>query len=770
MPLYSVVVPLPLKNLLLYESSEELPRGIRVIVPVKKRRTVGLIFEKNEGPPPPETEIRKVEEVLDPEPLFPGELLEFLRWCWNYYRCPPGEVVRQAFPPGLFREIRPRVRLSLKGRRALESGEVPESLRYFLRPRSRRAIPRRGFSRAEVERWLAAGILEEVDDLSGLEPPLETWVEKNFVEPENDLERFLADRGRWPLRFLRERFGVEEVKVLLRRGRGRKVRLPRLRRGPVFESLEPPVPNEEQKRALDEIRGVLGRGFQPFLLHGVTGSGKTLVYLEAAARTLELGRSVLVLVPEIALTPYVETHFVARFGERVAVLHSGLSPRARSAEWFRVARGEARVVVGARSAVFAPLKDLGLIVVDEEHEGAYKQSEGLRYQARDLALLRGKLAGAVVILGSATPSVKSYFLARSGRYRLLTLTERPGGRNLPKIEVVPLKRPGEILTPPLLAAMRETLSRGHQVLLFLNRRGYAPVAFCRDCGEALGCPNCTLTLTYHRSRGGLLCHHCGHEAPAFPVCPRCGGTEFRLVGAGTERVEETLAKHFPGIGVARLDRDTITSEKKLYELLKGLRRGEIRILVGTQMVAQGHDLPGVALVGILWAEGGLHLPDFRAAERTFQLLVQVAGRAGRGSVPGRVILQTRLPEHYVIRAALAQDYEKFYRQEIVARKRLGFPPFARLVLLVFSAVRAERAEEAARRCAEHLRNGAEAEVLGPVPAPLYRLAGRYRWQVLLRSAKNSVLERALEVLYRQEKNLLPPGVRLTLDRDPEELL
>ncbi len=772
MPLYRVVLPLPLEAPLLYASAEDLSPGVRVIVPVKKRRLVGLVWERFSGSPPEQTTLREIERVLDPKPLLDEELLRFLEWCWRYYLCPPGEMVRQAFPPGLFREIRSRLKLSKEGRRALREGKLPDWASYFERPRSRKALSRSGrkIPLTEVEDLLERGFLEEVDDLTGLSPPLEPWVEFRGDDPRSEIERFLREKGRWPRRFLEETFGSRAVRELLGSGRARVVELPRLRKGPVFESLETPQPNEEQERTIQEITRALGRGFHPFLLHGVTGSGKTLVYLEVATRALALGRSVLVLVPEIALTPYVETHFVARFGSRVAVLHSALSPGARSSEWFRVARGEAQVVVGARSAVFAPLRNPGLIIVDEEHEGAYKQSEGLRYQARDLALVRGKLSGAVVVLGSATPSVKSYFLARAGRYRLLTLQKRPSGRTLPEIQIVPLKHPGEILTPELLSGIKETLSRGHQVLLFLNRRGYAPVVFCRDCGKPLECPNCSLTLTYHRARGSLLCHHCGFERPAFPVCPHCQGTQFRLVGAGTERLEAELARHFPGAGLGRLDRDTVTSERRLFELLRALRRGEIQILVGTQMVAQGHDLPGVALVGIIWAEGGLHLPDFRAAERTFQLLVQVAGRAGRGSLPGRVILQTRLPDHYAIRTAIAQDYEGFYREEIARRKELGFPPFCRLALLTFSSLKADKAETSARKGADFLRNLGKTEVLGPVPAPLYRLAGRYRWQVLLKSERASSLEQALRAFLSEKNRLLPSQVRLTLDRDPEELL
>ncbi len=768
---YEVVLPLPLREPLLYAFSERLSPGTRVIVPVRRRRCVGLVLEEVSEERISGFEVREIEEVLDESPLLPPDLLQFLRWCWEYYLHPPGEVIRAAFPPGFFRELKPRYVLTRRGREALEEGRLPEWSAFLRRPRTLKGLSRLVSPRELrfLEEWIAQGLVEKREDLSGLNPPLESWLER-VSEGEGPLEQFLKERGRWPRRFLEEIFGKEEVKKALAEGKVREIRLPRMRKGPVLSFGEPPLPNEEQRRTIEALREAVNKGEGIFLLHGVTGSGKTLVYLEAAAEALARGKSVLVLVPEIAITPYVETHFVARFGSRVAVLHSALSRGARAAEWFRVARGEARVVVGTRSALFAPLRDLGLIVVDEEHEGSYKQTEGLRYQARDMALMRGRFSGATVVLGSATPSVKSYYWAIQGRYRLLKLSRRPQGRRLPEIEVVELSRPGELFTPRLLEAMQESLSAGRQILLFLNRRGYAPVAFCRDCGRALECPNCTLTLTYYRGRSSLVCHHCGFERPAFPVCPHCEGRDWRLVGAGTERVEEKLRGLFPEARIARLDREAITSETRLWELLRRLRAGEVDILIGTQMVAQGHDLPGVSLVGILWAEGGLHLPDFRAAERTFQLLVQVAGRAGRGEIPGKVILQTRLPQHYALQAALRQDYEAFFKEDLALRKRLGFPPFTRLALLIVSAIRSERAEEVAQQVKHFLERFPEVEVLGPVPAPLFRLSARYRWQVLLKSPSATSLDRALRELYRQRDHMIPSGVKLTLDRDPEELL
>ncbi|OAQ21164.1 replication restart helicase PriA [Thermosulfurimonas dismutans] len=769
---YEIVLPLPLYTPLIYASSKEIPCGVRVLVPVRGRRCVGLVFRRWPEGESPDFQVREIEEIVDDEPLLPADLLEFLAWCWEYYLHPPGEVVRSAFPPGFFREIKKKYVLTAEGKRLLSEGALPGWAEHLKRPRTlKNLIARAGrdLSR-ELDVLVERGLVKETEDLSGLKPPFEPWLEYLAEEVSSPIEEFLKEKGRWPKRFLEESFGKEPVKKLVSSGRVRLIELPRMRRGVVLDSGEPPVPNLEQTKAVEAIKEALDKGFEVFLLHGITGSGKTLVYLYAAEAALRRGKSVLILVPEIALTPYVETHFVSRFGTQVAILHSALPPRARAAEWFRVARGEARVVVGTRSALFAPLRDLGLIVVDEEHESSYKQMEGLRYQARDMALMRGKLAEASVVLGSATPSVKSYYLAKTGKYRLLTLTQRPKGKTLPEIEVVGLKRPGELFTERLLSAINETLSQGQQVLLFLNRRGYAPIVFCKDCGEPLMCPNCTLSLTYYRSQGRLLCHHCGFERPAFPLCPHCEGKEFRLVGFGTERVEAEIMRIFPSSRVARLDRETVTSERKLLELIRRLKRGEIDILVGTQMVAQGHDLPGVSLVGVLWAEGGLHFPDFRAAERTFQLLVQVAGRAGRGRVPGRVILQTRMRDHYAISAALKQDYEAFFEEDLKRRKTLRFPPFSRLALLIFSALKSEKAESAAHKAREFLSAFKNTEVLGPVPAPLFRLSARYRWQLLLKAETVGGLDRALKAFWQARDSLIPAGVRLTLDRDPEELL
>ncbi len=541
--------------------------------------------------------------------------------------------------------------------------------------------------------------------------------------------------------------------------------------------------------ALDEGTGAPGRpGPAPFLLHGITGSGKTLVYIELLREVVERrGQTAIVLVPEIALTPQTVHRFRAWFGDRIAVLHSGLSDGERWDEWRRLRSGEKRVVVGARSALFAPLPDLGAIVVDEEHDASYKQSEAPRYHGRDLAVMRAVRSGAVCVLGSATPSLESWRNAAEGKFRLLSLPERAGGASLPPVRVVDLRKlregkgsgtggpggeaPVTILSPPLVEAVGARLARGEQAILLLNRRGYASFVQCRACGEVPECPNCSISLTFHRGRKLLLCHHCRHEEAAPSRCTRCGDPDLSWRGLGTEQVERVVAEAFPTARLARMDVDTTGGKWAHAEILGRVGRGEVDLLLGTQMIAKGLDFPNVTLVGVINADVGLHLPDFRASERTFQLLSQVAGRAGRGPRGGEVILQTSLPEHYAIQAALTHDYEGFATREIHERKRPAYPPHLRLVNVIASSpdpeLAASGAEAAVRWWREARTPGLE--VVGPAPAPIERLHGRWRWHFFLRGGGVGPVSRALRAF--QERVRLPAGdVRLAVDRDPVALL
>ena len=550
---------------------------------------------------------------------------------------------------------------------------------------------------------------------------------------------------------------------------------------PVFP--RPACLTDEQENALAQLLPAIRQHrFAPFLLHGVTGSGKTEVYLQAASVALAESRSVLVLVPEIALAAHLEGQFLARFGERVALLHSGLSAGERFDQWTRLLRGQAAVVIGARSAVFAPLQDPGLIIVDEEHDGAFKQEEGLRYQARDLAVLRASQVGATVILGSATPSIISYQHAVSGKYQLLNLTKRVEDRSLPAVKIVDLRAINTVSgQPPLFAnelvsGLRDNLARGEQSLIFLNRRGYASLMFCRACGQAIQCKHCQVSLTVHKGRGELLCHYCGHTVRSGALCPNCQSDELIEVGFGTERLEAELRKLFPHARLARLDRDTCANRKDYLAVLRAMHEHQIDIMLGTQIIAKGHHFPLVTLVGIIWADAGLGMPDFRAGERTFQLISQVSGRAGRGEQPGRVIIQTLQPDHYSITLAREHDYLGLFNREIALRKKHGFPPYSRLINLRIEGENEDAVQDAARHlahCAKGLcRNGGRrVEILGPAPAPLARLRGRYRWQFLLKGDDlESLHALAGHLLHEKPAGDGLRGVRISVDVDPENML
>lgn len=579
-------------------------------------------------------------------------------------------------------------------------------------------------------------------------------------------EGLLSGLGRRALRLstLERRFGREEVQRALREGLIGPMG-PRRRAFPVEPSKVGEYPRPEvltpwQERALDEI----SRGDGPFLLYGVTGSGKTEVYLRAAEEALGKGKGVLILVPEIALTPQLYTRVKERLGGPVGLIHSGMTPSERGYEFERVVKGETRVVLGARSAIFSPLRDLGLIVVDEEHDPSYKQDEGgLRYNARDLALVRGRIEGAKVILGSGTPSVETFYNAWRGRYRLLRMPFRIGGRRPPRAEVVDMRGRRGVISPELLDALRECISAGGQAILFLNRRGYAPYVLCTECGEPLRCRYCSVSLTYHADREVLLCHYCGYHLRSPQVCPSCGSKDLRPLGFGTERVARELREVLPGARVERMDSDALSGKRDYERVLKGLEEGRVNVVVGTQMVVKGHDFPGIRLVGVVLADNVLNLPDFRAAERTFQLLSQAAGRTGRGSGGGRVIIQTYLPEHYAVRAAAKGDYPSFFEEEIRRRKELLYPPFCRLALLRFSGRDEGRVREVARGVARDLE-GSGVMVLGPAQAPLARLHGRWRWQVLLKAPTYRPLREAIRSLPN------PKGVRVEWDVDPWDML
>jgi primosomal protein N' (replication factor Y) len=533
-----------------------------------------------------------------------------------------------------------------------------------------------------------------------------------------------------------------------------------------------------QQRALGAVTAALAQDrYAAFLLHGVTGSGKTEVYLRAIERSLAAGRGAILLVPEISLTPQLISRVTSRLGDRVALLHSGLSDGERLDEWRRLRSGRARVAVGARSAIFAPLEPLGVLVVDEEHDSSYKQSDRLPYNGRDLALVRARQERAVVLLGTATPSVESYAHALAGRSTLIELAERVQQRPLPCLEVVDRKRElaGPIeqfhtLGPVLAEALAETLDRREQAILFLNRRGYSSYLLCQACGEGVRCQNCSVALVHHLRENCLRCHYCGLSLPLPEHCPSCGAARMGLLGLGTEKCEEEVRRRFPGARVVRLDSDSVAKRSALHEVLGRFARGEADVLVGTQMVTKGHDIPGVTLVGVVLADLGLQLPDFRAAERCFQQLLQVAGRAGRGERPGRVIVQTLLPEHPAIVLAQNNRFKDFFERELQRRKALGYPPARRLMMVRVSHAQAELAAERARQLAGKLRQvgGSALQVLGPVPSPLARIRGRYRYQVLVKSTGVDALQRAARAAQQDLRS--SGGAKILFDMDPIDML
>jgi primosomal protein N' (replication factor Y) len=779
--------------------------GMRVLVPFGRRRTTGYVL----GPAPAaeRQDIKPVLGLLDERPIFPSQLIPLFRWAADYYLHPLGEVIQTALPGGLTVSEAPDVSLSDEGRRCLQD-ERPtcaerallrelaggrltvESLRARLgsnfRLETLDSLASRGWvlrgtrlagGRAKILYEQRVRLLHGGVDPAGLSGKKALIL--RLLDEAGDLGvRELAGRVPGAAAHLR---GLAQAGLVERYAR-------RVFRDPFGEPIAPdaaPVLTVEQQAAVAAVEAGRAGGFRCFLLNGVTGSGKTEVYMRAAAESLDAGRGVLVLVPEIALITQAERRFRARFGEHVAVLHSGLSEGERYDQWCRILQGDARIAIGARSAVFAPFPDLGLIVVDEEHDSSYKQEGGLHYSARDLAVVRAGHCSCPAILGSATPSLQSYYNVRGGKYTELRLPRRVRQRPLPEIRVVDLRTcrdlrgPGRFISAELKQALEETLAQGDQALLFLNRRGFASFPVCAACGSPLRCRHCDISLTLHQSAQLYRCHYCGFSRPAGAHCESCGSAKIKRLGLGTEKVEEAVRALFPQARIARMDRDTTARKGALVSFLKGLRERAIDILVGTQMVAKGHDFPDITLVGIVCADLSLSFPDFRAAEQTFQLLAQVAGRAGRGDRPGRVILQTYTPDHFSIRTAREQDYEQFYRHEIEFREALGYPPVTRMVQLRIAGRDPQRARTFAEELGAECRALQAAEpdlaasirIMGPVEAALARIAGHYRWQILLKSPRSGSLRRfVLRLRADNPRRFSNRHVRLVVDVDPQFLM
>jgi primosomal protein N' (replication factor Y) len=743
--LADVALPIPLGRALTYSvprvHAARVVPGARVLVPLGRRRVVGVVLEKREGEPPPK--VRDVLRAPDETPAVPEELLELLRELTRYYLAPIGDVLRLALPP--------------------------------------------------LERDLARDMVAQpslFDDARGTSPRKVQWVEVDAGEAPARLSasaKALLARvrasGSVPLSRLAEQWSNARaiVKRLAETSAVRVVVRSAPERAFFRDEAErdaPPELTEAQRAAVVAIeRALASLAPKTFLLHGVTGSGKTEVYLRAISRARDDRRGVVVLVPEIALTPQLIARYRARFGDDVAVIHSHLTPAERHGMWHKLRSGKLTVAIGARSALFAPVQSLGLVIVDEEHDTSFKQEEGVRYQARDMAILRAHRARAVCVLGSATPSLESEYLARTGRADKLRLPARARARPMPDVVAIDLRRNGpgptgdKRISLPLHRALEETLARKEQAILFLNRRGFSPSVRCEACGKLETCPQCSVSLTFHKSLGGSLrCHYCEHTTTLAAKCRACGAPALVLEGLGTEKLEETLATAFPEARVARLDRD-VASGRAIEKVLAAVRAREVDILVGTQMVTKGHDLPHVTLVGVVNADAALSLPDFRATERAFQLLVQVAGRAGRGDAPGRVLIQTYDPEHVAIAFALRHDVDGFIERELADRKQLGYPPYARVILVRVEGPDEQQTKEVARVLADQARTVSERGVLilGPAPAPLARLRAKWRFRVMMRSDDRAALRRAAVAVARHAQSA-PRNVRIVIDVDPVQLL
>jgi primosomal protein N' (replication factor Y) len=801
-------VPVPVEGTFDYavEDDVRVEPGMRVLVPYGGREVTGVILSVKDSSD--SRKVRDVKQVLDEQAVLPAALLSVLQRAAEDVLAPVGVAVAAAIPPGTAPRPGRQVRLLDGGRHALEAGEARGELGKvlwalgrapLLESRVRARFPQALPALDQLERigWIAREAVtqrpavrvktERVYRLaSGID--LDDWRERLARAPRRrELLDALGEEPR-PVKASAALNALVEAGAVVVEER-EKVR------GQVDATLL--APDEEftltphQRDAVGEIVGAIQEERDAtFLLYGVTGSGKTEVYLRASARALELGRGVIVLVPEISLTHQVVDRFRARFGERVAVLHSGLSRGERFDQWRRIREGAQPIAIGARSAVFAPFEQPGLIVIDEEHDGAYKSEEGFRYHARDIAQLRGRVEGCPVVLGSATPDVGTTYRAELGEIERLVLPERVASRPLPNVEIVDMgvekgrrARPS-LLSRPLRERMAETLAAGQQAILLLNRRGFASRVFCFACGHAIECKHCDISLVYHASagerrpdvaeQGELQCHYCGYKEDPRTSCPACGTPEGALLGFGTERLQEQVGAMFPHASVARLDRDTSARKGAQRGILAAFHRGETDVLVGTQMVAKGHDIPNVTLVGVIAADLGLHFPDYRAGERTFQLLTQVAGRAGRGDDPGRVVIQTFLPDHYAIALARTHDYPSFYREELQRRRPHGYPPFRSLLQVALSAADDDvvrRAAEALARVPDQLlglQETGSVEVLGPAPSPIARVRDRYRWQVLLLGPMGQL--RMLGHEMARQARSKHSGVTLRLVPNPVQML
>jgi primosomal protein N' (replication factor Y) (superfamily II helicase) len=813
-----VALPVPLDMVFTYRVLDgALPIvGGRVLVPFRQQRMTGIVVELHDRKPSIAT--KRILGVMDSQPVLNKQLLRLGRWIADYYLAPLGEVFRTMLPLGAEFKRAAVYRITPEGRMALHlagmSGTSARSRRTpdeqaaefrvldYLGSQDEDAEPdeagslrggiREGKVRSvtHVSRSILAGMVRKKwivrEDVSAVRDAVQTVKVAQLKSAEGKLnqnqrtiiETLAASVGRVPVETLRElKVPRTTLGGLVRRGLVEIIEEPAAPSVSLIKARSSPFEfafNAAQQSALDDLHeAVAARKFSGLLLHGVTGSGKTAVYLAGMRAVLEAGRSAILLVPEIGLTPAVAADLHQIFGNQVAILHSALSSKERARQWHRIQNGETRMVVGTRSAVFAPVADLALIIVDEEHDASYKQEETPRYHARDVAVMRAKMANAVVVLGSATPSLESYFNATKNKYALIELPDRVEQRPLPEVEIVDTRREFEetgheqVISRKLAAEIKDRLERKEQAMVLLNRRGYSPVVLCRTCGKTLECQNCAIALTHHKREHKMICHYCGYIAPVPKACVHCGSEYVYFLGTGSEKLEELLHGMFPQARIARLDRDTVRGHQDFERTLNALNEGELDLLVGTQMIAKGHDIHGVTLVGVVGADSALGLPDFRAAERTFQLLTQVAGRAGRGQSPGKVILQTYFQDHYAVQYAAHHDFAGFYEKELRFRSWMHYPPYSALANVL---IRSDKLEEALQWSGtlgkwfeQNRREGVR--VLGPASAPITRLKRDYRYHFVLKSPSREKLNTTLRAMLAYAAARKIPRTQVIVDVD-----
>jgi len=800
-----VALPVPLDMVFTYRVPAGLQPviGGRVLVPFRQQRMSGIVTELHDRAA--KIQAKNILSVLDSSPVFEEELIQLGKWISNYYLAPLGDVFRTMLPLAAEFKRVSGYRITPEGQMALHlagmsgssarSRKTPEDqlaefrvLDYLAERETTREESLRSATRASKsvltgmvrKKWI---VREDLSDVRDAARTVKFALLKTAEGKVNANQRTLVDTlaaagGKLTVRTLQE-LDVPRttLSTLVKRGLVEIIEEPAEFNVSSVKARFSPLDfqfNPAQQEALKRIQdNVNARKFSGMLLHGVTGSGKTAVYLAAMRSVLEAGRSAILLVPEIGLTPAVAADLHQVFGQEVAILHSALSDQERAEQWHRIKRGEARMVVGTRSAVFAPVSDLALMIVDEEQDHSYKQEETPRYHARDVAVMRAKMADAVVVLGSATPSLESYFNAKKNKYALLELPDRVEQRPLPEVEIIDMRQEfqetgkEQVISRKLAEEIKQRLDRKEQVMVLLNRRGYSPVALCRACGSRLECRNCAIAMTHHKRSSRMVCHYCGFMAPVPKVCGECGSEYVYFLGTGSEKLEELLHGMFPQARIGRLDRDTVRSHEDFERALNALNEGELDLLVGTQMIAKGHDIHGVTLVGVVGADAALGFPDFRAAERTFQLLTQVAGRAGRGQTPGKVIFQTYFPDHYAVQYAAQHDFIGFYEKELRFRSWMHYPPYNALANVL---IRSDKLDEALRwsgilgKWFEATRHEG-IRVLGPAAAPILRLKRDYRYHFVLKSPSREKLNAVLRSMLTYAVQQKIPRTQVVVDVD-----